>query len=413
MALTDLEVRKLKPRGKEYYCADGNGLFLRAYSSGKKAWTLRYVFQKEQKRMTLGKYPAVSLPMAREKQALALRDVEQNIDPAEKAKKAQNQRLLEPTFNDLLEEFWTLELSKSPTAAERRRLVVKDALPSWKKRKVNTITRRDAVQLLDKVRERAPITANRLQGVLVRMLNFASERGIIEFSPLVGMRKTKETARSRVLGKWKKEENDFTEIKNFWAGMDLENTEIDIYRLTKLALKAILLTGQRPGEVTNMKWGHIRGAWWEIPAEARKNNEENRVPICSMMEAVLEQAKIYSSDSEYVFRSTHTEGRPITVRALTRAIARHSKEMGIEEAFTSHDLRRTVRTGLAKVEVSDIVAEKVLGHKLQGLLAVYNQYPYDKEKRQALMAWERWLQSILELTSTAGKVISMGDYKHE
>jgi integrase len=162
-----------------------------------------------------------------------------------------------------------------------------------------------------------------------------------------------------------------------------------------------------------MKWDHIRGAWWEIPAEARKNNEENRVPICSMMEAVLEQAKIYSSDSEYVFRSTHTEGRPITVRALTRAIARHSKEIGIEEAFTSHDLRRTVRTGLAKVEVSDIVAEKVLGHKLQGLLAVYNQYPYDKEKRQALMAWERWLQSILGLTSTAGKVISMGDYKHE
>jgi integrase len=65
------------------------------------------------------------------------------------------------------------------------------------------------------------------------------------------------------------------------------------------------------------------------------------------------------------------------------------------ERFTPHDLRRTVRTRLAALGISDVVAERVLGHKLQGILAVYNRYDYDQEKRQALEAWERALMHIL------------------
>jgi hypothetical protein len=57
-----------------------------------------------------------------------------------------------PTFSNLLDEYWEKELKGQTTAKERRRLVEKDALPAWKNRKVNSITRRDAVVLLDKVR---------------------------------------------------------------------------------------------------------------------------------------------------------------------------------------------------------------------------------------------------------------------
>jgi len=96
-------------------------------------------------------------------------DVQQGIDPGLKAKEAKAKRKAAPTFQDLLDEFWEEELGKTPSGSERKRLVKKDALPSWKKRKVLSITRRDTVLLLDKVRKRAPVTANRLQGVLIRM----------------------------------------------------------------------------------------------------------------------------------------------------------------------------------------------------------------------------------------------------
>ena len=80
--------------------------------------------------------------------------------------------------------------------------------------------------------------------------------------------------------------------------------------------------------------------------------------------------------------------------------------MGIEEKFTPHDLRRTLRTRLAEIGVSDVIAERVLGHKLQGLLAVYNLHKYDSEKRQALTRWEVKLSEIFgHETGEGGKVI--------
>lgn len=400
MGLTDLTIQNLKPKVKKYEISDGKGLSIRVKPTGDKSWFFRYMFEGVPRIMTLGAYPGISLAGARKRHGQAMLDVQQGIDPGLKAKEAKAKRKAAPTFQDLLDEFWEEELGKTPSGSERKRLVEKDALPSWKKRKVSSITRRDTVLLLDKVRKRAPVTANRLQGVLIRMFNFASERGIIDFSPLAGMRRGKENSRSRVLTD--------DEIKALWNCLDLERTDIDIYRLTKLALKAILLTGQRPGEVVGMTWAQIDGEWWTIPAEKTKNREANRIPILPILANVIEQAKVYSSGSLFVFRSSHSRNdkdASITVGALANSIRRHSTEMGINERFTPHDLRRTLRTRLAEIGISDVIAERVLGHKLQGVLGIYNRHGYDTEKRQALALWEKRLREILDLSESISNVI--------
>lgn len=279
-------------------------------------------------------------------------------------------------------------------------MIEKDVLPAWATRKVSTITRRDALLLLDEVKKRAPVGANRLQGVMVRMFHFAAERGILDHSPLAGMRRGKETARARVLT------ND--EIRTLWGFLDLERTEIDIYKITKLTLKAILLTGQRTGEFAGMLWDEIDGDVWVIPKERSKNGEENRVPILPMFRSVIEQAQVYSSDSPYVFRSSHKDNRSVTAGALANVIRRHRAEIGItDDPYSPHDLRRTCRTRLAEIEVPDIVAEKVLGHRLQGVLGIYNRYDYADEKRQALARWKLRVQEILGLAAPASNVIRM------
>ena len=400
MALTDLQIKKLKPKEQRYEVTDRKGLSIRVKPTGDKAWFFRYMFDGAPRMMTLGEYPGIPLEEARKRHNQAIMDVQQGIDPGKKAIEAKAKRKAAPTFQDLLDEFWEEELGKTPSGKERKRLVDKDAIPSWKSRKVSSITRRDAVLLLDKIRKRAPVGANRLQGVLIRMFNFASERGIIDFSPLAGMRRGKENSRSRVLTD--------AEIKSLWNCLDLERTDIDIFRLVKLALKAILLTGQRPGEVTGMTWAELEGNVWIIPKERTKNGEENRVPIVSMLADVIEQAKIYSSDSLYVFRSSHSKEEkdvPVTVGALANSIRRHSEEMKINDRFTPHDLRRTLRTRLAELGISDIVAERVLGHKLQGVLGIYNRHGYDVEKRQALALWEQRLREILGLSESIQNVI--------
>ena len=396
MGLTDLQIKKMKPREQRYEVTDGKGLSIRVKPTGDKSWFYRYMIDGRPRKMTFGAFPGVSLADAKKRHGEAMVDLQNGIDPGQKAKEAKAKKKAEPNFSDLLKEFWTIELKDKPSGKEQYRSIKKDAIPAWKKKKVATITRRDAVLLVDKVRERAPVGANRLLGTLVRMFNFACERGILDFSPLTGMRRTPEESRSRVLTD--------DEIKKLWICLDLERTDIDIYRLTKLALKTILLTAQRPGEVTRMRWDQIEGSFWVIPAHLRKNNEENRVPILPMMLDILNQAKPYTGKT-YVFTSSHNQRKPATVGALANSIRRHSKEMGIKDRFTPHDLRRTLRTRLAEIGVSDSIAERVLGHKPQGVQAIYNRFSYDAEKTNALALWERRLSEILGLIKETGNVI--------
>jgi integrase len=399
--LTDRKISNLKPKNKRYEVADGKGLVIRVTPTGSKTWFFRYLFDDKPRIMKLGDYPGLGLADARSKHEEARKDIQRDIDPGEKAKELKNKLRGEPTFQGLFDEFWEKELSKSITADERRRLVDKDIMPIWGNRKVASITRRDVVLALDVVRERAPVGANRLQGVLIRLFNFAAERGVIPISPLIGMRRGKEKSRERVLTD--------TEIKLFWESMSLEQDDIDIFHVVKLALKAVLLTGQRPGEIVSMKWEQIKNNLWTIPAALRKNGEENIIPILPMMKSVIYQAKKYSGDSAYVFTSPQKNNEQITVGAMANAIRRHREEIGIPERFTPHDLRRTLRTKLAEIKVTDIVAEKVLGHKLPGVLGIYNRNPYVKEKRHALTLWEKRLKKILKISEPKTNVIILSE----
>jgi len=409
LSLDDMVVRNLKPKSERYEVVDGEGLILRVTHTGGKSWHFRYTFEGKQKRMSLGKYPGLSLSDARRRKNDLLSDIANGRDPA--AKK-------DSTFSSLLEEFWIEELQHKPTAQDQKRLVKKDVLPVWKSREVRSITRRDAVVLLDKVRKRAPITANRLQTVLVRMFNFAAEQGIIEHSPLAGMkRKNENVARKRVLSD--------EEIRVLWAALDFENGLKDMYIGTKLALKMILLTGQRPGEVCGMTWEEIEGNTWIIPAPRRKTDEDQHVPLTDMMIDICNQARTFNAGSRFVFASQRSPlyrhkkpqaAKPkeddlhITRLSLSHAINRYWEKMGLDSAaerFTPHDLRRTVRTRLAELGIDDVIAERVLGHKLQGVLAIYNRYDYAAEKRQALERWESRLREILSITKQKTNVIPL------
>jgi len=412
--LTDKQIANLKPKIYRYEVMDGHGLFVRVSHTGNKTWVFRYRFGDALKprRMTLGTYPRMTLASARELHARAMQDLQKGIDPGAVEQAEKTKRKAEPTFKDLLEEFWITELSKTPSGSARRKLVERDALPVWSSHKVTSIKRREAVILLDGVRDRAPITANRLQSVLVRMFNFASERGIIEFSPLAGMKRGKEKARSRILTD--------AETKQLWSALDLENKSTDIYAPTKLALKMILLSGQRPGEVCGMALDEITNEKWTIPETRTKNGEVQDVPLTPMMQEIIEQARVYAGQSRYVFTSPRSPlynfKKPEKAKpkdddvalgrvALSRALQRNWTAMGIKSQFTPHDLRRTLRTRLAELGVSDIVAERVLGHKLQGMLAIYNRHDYFVEKRQALERWENRLREILEMPDENANIL--------
>ena len=386
--LTDSKIKSLKPSATRYEIWEGNGFGVRVTPKGAKSFVFVYHHEGRSRRLTLGVYPALSLADARAKLAEANTDLQKGIDPGAKAVNMNQTAREAPTFAEALEEFNTRELSKRKSGRELYRLLAKDCLPVWGHRKVKNLTRRDVVLLLDSVRERAPVTANRLHGRLSRFFNFCAERGIIEQSPIDRLKKEAEKTRERVLTD--------DEIRAFWMRLD----ETDIDPLTKLALRLILVTGQRPNEVVGMAKAEVYDDTWTIPASRSKTGKVHTVPLSQLALELLAEAGTLSGDLEFYFpspRNNPNDTETLRRATLSRAIKRHLTELLPEEseAFTPHDLRRSFRTGLEKIGINPLVSERVLGHSLQGIAAVYNRHDYVAEKRQALDQWAAHLQRVI------------------
>src|SRR5262249_40055439 len=149
---------------------------------------------------------------------------------------------------------------------------------AWGERDATSITRRDAIELLDDIKQTAPISANRTQTVLVTLFNWAVEDQLLDTNPLSGLKK-------RALEKPKERVLSDDETRVLWRALDAANgTGKDI----AAALQVILLTGQRPGEVAGAVQSELAKAddpqnvRWEIPAARMKGRRPHVVPLAPM-----------------------------------------------------------------------------------------------------------------------------------
>jgi integrase len=156
----------------------------------------------------------------------------------------------------------------------------------------------------------------------------------------------------------------------------------------------LMLLGQRKSEIGNVSWSEVdlEKSILRIPGSRMKTGSSHVVPLPPKSMQLLVELPRFSGP--YIF-STTDGGAPVTgystaKQNLDRAVAK----LGCVAQFTTHDLRRTVRTGLSSLRVPTIVSELVIAHAQQGIHRVYDLYAFEKEKRQALASWERHLLRI-------------------
>jgi integrase len=386
--LTDTAIRNLKGTGARVDIQDvgysGRGsLFLRVGARGGKSWSLTYRFNGRLRRLTLGEYPEVTLSRARVKAAEAVLQIESGEDPASNALTAKAEQQKAPTVADLASAF--VELYSKPRKrswAEDQRILQRDVVPTLGTLKAKDLTRRDIARLLDSVAARgAPIAANRTLAVVRKMMNWALDRGEVTINPAAGIAApSKEQSRDRVLTD--------EEIKAFWCGLDSAHMD----NVTRQALRFMLVTGQRLGEVCAMRWEQINKVW-TIPSETAKNGKAHRVPLSGLAQTILDQAKAVTTGA-YVFPSPRGD-RPMSPTALSHALRKNLELLGIADAHP-HDLRRTAASHMTMLGHNRLVVSKVLNHIEGGITAVYDRHSYDPEKKAALDAWSRKLISLVE-----------------
>ena len=407
---TDTMIKKLKPGANKYVRGEGNGFTIRVMPSGVKTWLYVYAFDDKRRELNLGSYPDVSLETARGRFDEAKKKLKNGIDPVAEKEQAAEGRRSAPTVANLVKEYIEKHAKTHKKSwQEDQRCLEKEVLPLWGTRKAADIKKRDVVLLLEGIVERgAPVMANNTLEKIRKMFNFAVERDILEFTPCYGVKKpTKKEHKDRVLTD--------KEIVTAWNGLDTAAMTGEMKR----ALKLILVTAQRPGEVIGLHSNEIEGDWWTIPAERSKNGKAHRVFLTPTAKELIGDKKGFIFESPRPIKRTGQEDtpKPMDVNAVAYAVRRNledPKQNGkdaetevtnkiVMESWTPHDLRRTAATNLSALGYTDEVIDAVLNHVKKGVVAIYNRHKYDLEKQKALESWERKLNSIIH--GTEGKVI--------
>jgi integrase len=393
------------------------GLYLVVQPSGAKSFAVRYRHAGQPRKLTLGPYPAVNLEAARDLGSKALRVAAEGRDPAAEKQSAKGEarrhaaeeiRGKRDLFENVAREFiqrHAMKSNKETTWRETARIlglrpspddsaelvdVGGDVMTAWKGRKIQDITKRDVITLLDAVNDRgSPIMANRVLAAVRKLFNWCVARDVIQVSPCTLVTPpAPERSRDRIL-------ND-DELRMVWNA-----AEGDGWPFGPL-VKLLVLTGQRLSEVGGMRWEEVDLAnkLWTLPAERVKNGERHEVPLSDSAIAVLSALPRIKTSKGFVF----TTRRDAAVSGFSRAKDR--LDAAIETAspdakvghWTFHDLRRTMASGMARIGIQLPVIEKVLNHSsgsFRGIVGVYQRHSYADEKRAALQAWASHIKSVV------------------
>ena len=387
------------PKGKriERFDSGADGLSLRVTDRGTKTWNICYHFPDAQGRLkhhrfTIGPWPAIGLAQARDTARMVKSRAKAGINPkaerdaAQAAAKAEAQTEARNTFTAIAENYIALECPGLRRGAEIEAIIRRELLPPWSDRHTAGFRRSDLTELTDRlIVAGTPMAAHRVYQTATRIFNWALNRGDIEASPFAAMQPpVKKVARDRAL-----KEHEIKALWSVWGEQAYPFGEMQ---------KLLLLLGQRRSEVAQMLWPEVDfdKREWAIPASRSKSRREHIVPLPDAAVEILESLPRFT-DGDYVF--TTTAGRR-PVSAFSKAKVRIDQMLIDQDAaienWRVHDLRRTCRTGLARLGVPEIVSERVLNHLPQGLGKIYNVHEYLEEKRDALARWAQEVQNITE-----------------
>lgn len=387
---TDTFIKHLKPKEKRDEKFEGGGFGILIYPTGTKTWIYRYKIDNKKEYIILGHYPEMSLSEAR-KSFAELRDKRRSgINPKEFAQQQEERELL--TVESLIMEWYSSYVEKHRAQPKQiKQLIDADIVPLLGKKKLETTKTKDIAIALDSIVKRgSPVHANRVLAALKQAFSYGVRRGSLQQNPA-------ECLLAKDIGGAEKPRDrhlTLDEIKTLWLFLDSDKHAISLQ--IKNAIKIILLTGVRTGELRLATWSefNFEQSLWTIPAEHTKTDAVMKIYLSALTKQILFEIKEHIN-SHYVIPSI-TRDAALTEKALPKAIMRIQTRVGIPQ-WTAHDLRRTFATQLGEtLNVDPVVIEKCLGHKMPKIMATYNKNEMLLQRKDALEQWALCIENLLQ-----------------
>lgn len=400
MALTDTALKALKPQDKPYTVADERGLYVEVFPTGGIVWRFRYRVAGRREKLTLGKYPALTLKNARIKRDEAAQAAAMDKSPARQKQLAKQAAADATTVAEFGERFFREIVAKDrQDITIPRRYFDKAIVPAIGSKPVRDVTTEDVRAIIWKKKDEGfDAAAGNLRGVLKRLFDYAMTAGLVSVNPVLAlpMRHVhKAKSRDRALPP--------DEVRSFLVAA----FESNIRRQFKIGLHLILLTMVRKSELLLARWEHVdlEQSEWHIPAEHSKTGKPHIVFLSRQSVALFKELQALAGGSALVLPGRGSLTKPFAHNAINDALKVALKGQAIP-AFTIHDLRRTASTLLHENGWPSDVVEKALNHTIGGVRGVYNRAEYEPQRRDMLQFWADYIEQLL----STGKVI-LGRFK--
>lgn len=400
MALTDTALKALKPKDKPYTLADERGLYVEVFPTGGVIWRFRYRLGGKQEKLTLGKYPALTLKNARVKRDEAAQAAAMGTSPAKQKQLAKVATADATTVAEFGERFFREIVAKDrQDVSIPRRYFDKAIVPAIGRKPVRDVTTEDVRAIIWKKKDEGfDAAAGEIRGVLKRLFDFALTAGLAALNPVLAlpMRHVhKSKSRERTLSP--------EEVRTFLVAA----FESNIRRQFKIGLHLLLLTMVRKSELLLARWEHVdfEQAEWHIPVENSKTGKPHVVYLSRQSLALFKELRLLAGGSELAMPGRGSLTKPFAHNSINTALKTALQGQPIP-AFTVHDLRRTASTLLHENGWASDVVEKALNHTIGGVRGVYNRAEYAIQRREMLQFWADYIEQLVN----AGKVI-LGRFK--
>jgi integrase len=392
MALTDTAIKAAKPRDRAYKLADAGGLYLFVTPTGGKLWRLKYRSDGIERKLSLGRYPDMSLAAARQARDAARMKAKAGDDPSALKRRERLAAKLSAatTFDGVAREF----IEKAEREGRAPATILKlhwarDWLrPFIGNRPVDKIEPHEVLAVLKKLERMGQLeTARRTRAFASRVFRYA-----------VATARAKSDPASFLLGAVAG-----PSPKNHAAIVDPKRVgdllrAIEAYNGTPVTRLALALSPHvfvRPGELRKAEWLEVdfEAAVWRIPAIRMKKRREHVVPLSRQVLALLVELRGLTGGGRFLFPAHGKPGRVMSENTANEALRR----MGFAaDEMTAHGFRAMASTLLNESGLwhPDAI-ERALAHRDgDQVRAAYHRGAHWDERVRMAQWWSDKLDSL-------------------
>lgn len=393
MSLTDAKARNAKPQDKAYKLADAEGLYLLISTSGSKLWRWKYRLDGKENVLALGEYPDVGVADARRGRDAARQLVKQGVHPARQRKAERAQQAMESanTFEAVACE-WIAKKGPgwSPYYLKQvEGFMAADVYPHIGALPIREVSANQLLVIVQRIEGRGANTV----AVLVRqwlsaIFRYAVSTLRADSDPAAALRGAvtrPKTQHRRPLSR--------ADIPRFMAALNRYGG----YRITVIALRLVMLTFVRPGELRAASWAEfdLDRAEWRIPAERMKMRESHVVPLSRQALTLLEELQTLTGGQRWLFPNNRRPTTCMTMTTMNRALERMGFNGKGTVGFSAHGFRATASTMLNELEFRPDVIERQLAHKERNSVrASYNRAEYMADRKAMMQSWADLLDEM-------------------